>query len=72
MATTINTYLKSVKLITAASLSALETAVNTYITGLSGEYATRVDVDITTVRDVPEPKTLFVATVEVVGTTATD
>lgn len=72
MATTINTYLKSVKLITAASLSALETAVNNYITGLSGEYATRVDVDITTVRDVPEPKTLFVATVEVVGTTTTD
>ena len=57
MATTINTYLKSVKLITAASLSALETAVNTYIT---------------TVRDVPEPKTLFVATVEVVGTTTTE
>ena len=72
MATTINTYLKSVKLITAASLSALETAVNAYITGLDGEYATRVDVDITTVRDVPEPKTLFVATVEVVGTTTTE
>lgn len=72
MATTINTYLKSVKLITAASLSALETAVNTYITGLSSEYATRVDVDITTVRDVPEPKTLYVATVEVVGTTTTE
>ena len=63
MATTINTYLKGVKLITA---------VNAYISGLDGEYATRVDVDITTVRDVPEPKTLYVATVEVVGTTTTD
>ena len=36
MATTINTYLKGVKLITASTLSALETAVNTYITGLDG------------------------------------
>lgn len=69
--TTINTYLKGVKLITASTLSALETAINTYVSGLDGEYATRVDVDITTVRDVPEPKTLYIATVEVVGTTTT-
>lgn len=76
MATTINTYLHSVKIITADSLSALETAINTYITGLDGKYATRVDVDVTStavkVSGNIRQTNLFMATVEVVGTTTTD
>lgn len=79
MATTINTYLSRVKLIQASSLSALETAINAFMddgyTGddalQSGEYVTRVDVDITTVRDVPAPVNLFTATLEIVGSTTT-
>ena len=72
MATTINTWLKKVKLIQAKTLSELETAGNTYITGLSGEYAMSVDIDVTTVRDAPQPTSLYVATVSVVGTTTTE
>lgn len=76
MATTINTYLDSVKIITADSLSALETAINTYITGLDGKYATRVDVDVTStavkVSGNIRQTNLFMATVEVVGTTTTE
>lgn len=61
MATTINTYLSRVKLIQASSLTALETAINEFMgdsyTGddalTTGEYVTRVDVDITSIRDVP-------------------
>lgn len=58
MATTINTRLKKVKLIQAKTLSELETAVNTYVSGLGGEYAMSVDIDATTV--------------SVVGTTTTE
>ena len=47
MATTINTNIKRVKLVEGASLSALETAINTYITtGVeSDERVKSVDVD---------------------------
>jgi hypothetical protein len=80
MATTINTYLSRVKLIQAATLADLETAINAFMsdgyTGedalASGEYVTRVDVDITTVRDVPAPVNLFSATMEIVGSTTTE
>lgn len=54
--------ISEVKLITASTLSALETAINEYITGLSGKEVTAVDIDVTTVRDVPQPVLLFVAT----------
>lgn len=54
--------ISEVKLITASTLAALETAINTYITGLSGKEVTAVDIDVTTVRDVPQPVSLFVAT----------
>lgn len=54
--------ISEVKLITASTLAALETAINTYITGLSGKEVTAVDIDVTTVRDVPQPVLLFVAT----------
>lgn len=54
--------ISEVKLITASTLSALETAINEYITGLSGKEVTAVDIDVTTVRDVPQPVSLFVAT----------
>lgn len=71
----INTYLARVKLVQAASLAELETAVNEFMsdsyTGedalASGEYVTSVDVDVTTVRDVPEPVSLFTATISIVG-----
>lgn len=76
MATTINTYLDSVKIITADSLSALETAINTYIAGLSGKYATRVDLDLTAtsikVSGSAKQTNQYVALVEVLGTTTTD
>lgn len=80
MATTINTYLSRVKLIQASSLAALETAINAFMGDSyteedalqSGEYVTRVDVDITTVRDVPAPVNLFTATLEIVGSTTTE
>lgn len=54
--------ISEVKLITADTLAKLETAINTYITGLSGKEVTAVDIDVTTVRDVPKPVSLFVAT----------
>ena len=54
--------ISEVKLITASTLAALETAINEYITGLSGKQVTAVDIDVTTVRDVPQPVSLFVAT----------
>ena len=54
--------ISEVKLITASTLTALETAINEYITGLSGKEVTAVDIDVTTVRDVPQPVLLFVAT----------
>lgn len=54
--------ISEVKLITASTLAALETAINEYITGLSGKEVTAVDIDVTTVRDVPQPVSLFVAT----------
>lgn len=71
----INTYLARVKLVQAATLAELETAVNEFMsdsyTGedalASGEYVTAVDVDVTTVRDVPEPVSLFTATISIVG-----
>ena len=71
----INTYLSRVKLVQAATLAELETAVNEFMsdsyTGedalASGEYVTNVDVDVTTVRDVPEPVSLFTATISIVG-----
>lgn len=80
MATTINTYLSRVKLIQASSLAALETAINSFMgdsyTGddalTAGEYVTRVDVDITSIRDVPNPVNLFTATLEIVGSTTTE
>ncbi len=57
--------ISEVKLLTADTLSALETAINTYITGLSGKEVIAVDIDVTTVRDVPVPVSLFVATLSV-------
>ena len=71
----INTYLARVKLVQAATIAELETAINTFMsdsyTGedalASGEYVTNVDVDVTTVRDVPEPVSLFTATISIVG-----
>lgn len=71
----INTYLARIKLVQAATLAELETAINTFMsdsyTGedalASGEYVTNVDVDVTTVRDVPEPVSLFTATISIVG-----
>lgn len=77
MATTINSYISRVKLITASSLSALETAVNAYITGddsglETGEYVLSIDIDFTTVRDVPTPVSQYVATLSIAGSTTTD
>lgn len=74
MATTINTYFDRVKLLTADTLDDLEAAVNAYITGESsglesGEHVTAIDIDVTTVRDVPAPKSLYVATLCIVGST---
>lgn len=60
--------ISEVKLITASTLAALETAINTYITGLSGKEVTAVDIDVTTVRDVPQPVSLFVATISLSAT----
>ena len=54
--------ISEVKLITASTLAALETAINDYIGDLSGKEVTSVDIDVTTVRDVPQPVSLFVAT----------
>lgn len=76
MATTINTYISRVKLITAATLSALEDAVNDYITGddaglETGEYVLSIDIDFTTVRDVPTPVSQYIATLSITGSTTT-
>lgn len=57
--------ISEVKLLTADTLAELETAINTYITGLSGKEVTAVDIDVTTVRDVPVPVSLFVATLSI-------
>lgn len=77
MATTINSYISRVKLITASSLSALETAVNAYITGddsglETGEYVLSIDIDFATVRDVPTHVSQYVATLSIAGSTTTD
>lgn len=74
MATTINTYLARVKLLTAANLADLEKAVNDYIDDdlETGEYAVSVDIDVTTVRDAPKPTSLYTATISIVGSTTTD
>lgn len=71
----INTYLARVKLVQAETLAKLETAINTFMSDSytgddalqAGEYVTAVDVDVTTVRDVPEPVSLFTATISIVG-----
>lgn len=60
--------ISEVKLITADTLAKLETAINTYITGLSGKEVTAVDIDVTTVCDVPQPVSLFVATISLSAT----
>lgn len=60
--------ISEVKLITADTLAKLESAINTYITGLSGKEVTAVDIDVTTVRDVPQPVSLFVATISLSAT----
>ena len=57
--------ISEVKLLTADTLSDLETAINTYIAGLSGKEVIAVDIDVTTVRDVPVPVSTFVATLSV-------
>lgn len=74
MATTINTYLARVKLLSAATLEALEKDVNDYIEDdlETGEYAMSVDIDVTTVRDAPKPTSLYTATISIVGSTTTD
>lgn len=79
MATTLNNYLARVKLIQASTLTALETAVNTFLsdsyTGTdalaSGEQVLSVDVDMNTVRDVPAPVTIWTATLSIAGSTTT-
>ena len=73
MATTINAYFDRVKLLEATSLSALETAINGYITGddsglESGEHVTDIDIDITSDPQAPwQP--VYVATLSIVGST---
>ena len=71
----INNYLSRVKLVKAATLADLETAINTFMSDSytgddalqTGEVVTAVDVDVTTVRDVPESVSLFTATISIVG-----
>ena len=73
MATTINTYFDRVKLLEADTLSALETAINGYITGAAsgleeGEHVTDIDIDITSDPQAPwQP--VYVATLSIVGST---
>lgn len=73
MATTINAYYDRVKLLEAASLSALETAINSYITGddsglETGEHVTDIDIDITSDPQAPwQP--VYVATLSIAGST---
>ena len=76
MATTINAYYDRVKLLEAASLAALETAINAYITGEdsvleTGEHVTDIDIDITSDPQAPwQP--VYVATLSIVGSTTTN
>ena len=71
----INHYLARVKLVQAATLADLETAINAFMSDSytgddalqTGEVVTAVDVDVTTVRDVPESVSLFIATISIVG-----
>ena len=71
----INNYLARVKFVQASTLAALETAVNTFMSDSytgddalqTGEVVTAVDVDVTTVRDVPESVSLFTATISICG-----
>lgn len=71
----INNYLSRVKLVKAATLADLETAINAFMSDSytgddalqTGEVVTAVDVDVTTVRDVPEAVSLFTATISIVG-----
>ena len=71
----INNYLSRVKLVKAATLADLETAINAFMSDSytgddalqTGEVVTDVDVDVTTVRDVPESVSLFIATISIVG-----
>ena len=76
MATTINTYFDRVKLLKADTLTALETAINGYITGAdsgleSGEHVTVIDIDVANVPEAPwQP--MYIATLGIVGSTTTD
>lgn len=71
----INNYLARVTLVQAATLADLETAINAFMSDSytgedalqSGEVVTAVDVDVTTVRDVPEAVSLFTATISICG-----
>lgn len=71
----INNYLARVKLVQASTLAALETAINAFMSDSytgddalqTGEVVTAVDVDVTTVRDVPEAVSLFTATISICG-----
>jgi len=71
----IDRWLLQLTLISAA-LDALEDAVNGYITGddaglESGEYVLSIDIDFTTVRDVPTPVSQYIATLSIAGSTTT-
>ena len=74
MATTINTYFDRVKLLKADTLSALETAINAFITGddsglEEGEHVTDIDIVITSDPQAPwQP--VYVATLSIVGSTS--
>ena len=73
MATTINTYYDRVKLLSANTLAALETAINGYITGddsglETGEHVTDIDIHITSDPQAPwQP--VYVAILSIVGST---
>lgn len=78
MATTLNNYLSRVKLIQAGTLAELETAINTFMSdsytgddALTGEQVLSVDVDLNTVRDVPQPVSIWTATLSIAGSTTT-
>lgn len=66
MAATINTYFDRIKLLSADTLDDLEDAVNAYITG---DDSGLEEGEHVTVRDVPVPKSLYVATLCIVGST---
>ena len=76
MATTMNNYFDRVKLLEADSLTALETAINNYITGddsglESGEYVTSINLEIGTASDAPGVNH-YVAVLCINGSTTTD